>query len=346
MESFPSFRRTKMDSKKSIAGMSKKYAIIHSELAAANGTLKRGGPGGNATKSVGLITLPQLQALVQSVVHSKEEYDNKRQFTGDPSETMEQHLHTYLNKRYNEYKVVREWVHEIILAIKKYGDQDCEIAVFGKILSNRLSESFTSVQETLKSSVHKLLHGFVAHKNCHRSPAEIDAVMKARLARGVPFSEAESVVKYMYNEQDSSVVLRKVKAAVARWSSNSRAEPDSLRYRDLVQILKRFQADLTESFLEDFIGAFKDIDLDADGVIQNAEMKNLTQSMMMGFDSDIHAADATALSDAATQVMLIIEERERATYSECVDIFTDLISARWCILAPTRRKAVIQYVDA
>merc|ERR1719281_1984092 len=116
---------------------------------------------------------------------------------------MEQHLYSFLTKRYVTKPAIMEWASSIFRAIQRFAGHECDVAVFGKILQNSLAESFPAVQDTLRATVQQLLRAQLEQKHSHRPPAEIEALWGDRLRRGVPVSECDEVVCYMFNEQDT-----------------------------------------------------------------------------------------------------------------------------------------------
>jgi hypothetical protein len=51
-------------------------------------------------------------------------------------------MYTYLNQKYGLKPMTVEWAMSIVNGIKKYGQDDAEIAAFGKMLRNELEEDF------------------------------------------------------------------------------------------------------------------------------------------------------------------------------------------------------------
>lgn len=250
---------------------------------------------------------------------------------------MEQHLYSFLTKRYVTKPVIMEWASAIFRAIQRFAGSECDVAVFGKILQNSLSESFPAVQDTLRATVQQLLRAQLEQKHSQRSPTEIDALWRDRLRSGVPLNECDEVVCYMFNEQDSSDVCSRLKTFAAGRPSPV-SEMPVVPYRDFVQQLLHFQMQLTVDFLSDFVAIFREVDSDDDGAIADGELEELVDRL-----ADVrNAVSASALEQARTAALESIAKREedhnasggtgtfgRATFSECVDLFTELISARW-----------------
>lgn len=54
-------------------------------------------------------------------------------------------MYTFLNQKYGLKSLILEWASCIINALKKYGNDDNDVAVFGKILRNECDEEFRFV---------------------------------------------------------------------------------------------------------------------------------------------------------------------------------------------------------
>ena len=54
---------------------------------------------------------------------------------------------TFLNTKFGLKNLIMEWASAIIRGIKRFSDEDNDIAVFGKILRNECDEEFRYVQK-------------------------------------------------------------------------------------------------------------------------------------------------------------------------------------------------------
>merc|ERR1711879_143179 len=102
--------------------------------------------------------------------------------------------------------------------------------------------------DTLRATVQMLLRSNLQQRHAQRPQSEIDALWRVRSRCGVPLTECEDVVRYMYNDRDCAVVLSRLHtmADMATATDNAAQEPDMIRYRDFLQILLTFQMQLTE----------------------------------------------------------------------------------------------------
>lgn len=68
-------------------------------------------------------------------------------------ETLEAHMYTYLNQKYGLKPITVEWAMSIVNGIKKFGQDDMEVAVFGKILRNEIEEDFAENLKKVRQSI-------------------------------------------------------------------------------------------------------------------------------------------------------------------------------------------------
>jgi len=288
------------------------------------------------------LTLRMLRDIIHSVYASKAQHDLKCQQEKETTETMEQHLYSYLGKRYGLKSVIQEWASSIFRAIKKIAPRENDVAVFGKILQNTLAESFPSVQDQLRQTVQNFLRSNLEERHARRPQAEIEALWRARVRCGVPLTECEEVVKYMYNDSDSEEIMQRL--AYASQNASDRSEPlspDSVSMKDTMQVLLFFQMGLTEAFLSDFVEIFRKVDTSGDGVLSYQSLEELIRQVgyvepfQGNIDEEGYAVENTVLTEAkATAHTAIRRFRKGATFSQCVELLTGLISARWGAITP------------
>ncbi len=67
-----------------------------------------------------ILPLKQLKDIIQDIYASKLKFDLKARELGQPAETMEQFLYTYLVQKYGLRKLIVEWATTIINSIRSY----------------------------------------------------------------------------------------------------------------------------------------------------------------------------------------------------------------------------------
>ena len=103
------------------------------------------------------LTLKQLKDFIEEIYESKSKFDQKSAENKLPRETLEQHMYTFLNQKYGLKSLIIEWATSIINGIRKFSQDDNDVAVFGKILRNECDEEFRFVQAQVKNTISELL---------------------------------------------------------------------------------------------------------------------------------------------------------------------------------------------
>ena len=285
-----------------------------------------------------LLSLRQLKEVIEEIYQSKGKYDERCADGKMPRETMEQHMYNYLNNKYGLKNLILEWAASILTSVKKLSTKDNDVAVFGKIIRNECDEEFRFVQIQVKETVAELLKMHLKNKYPLKNNTDLMEMINEKTNGYLYEEEWTEIVKYMYNEEDSStlidelaVVIRKkkhLKTASVSKGKISREEAIALRekektmktrisYADFLKVMLDFQLKGHEKFLAKFIQVFRKVDRDADGIINEHEFTELVLIMDLGFsEADI------------TRLLQIIDpyDNQQITFSEGVGLFsTELI---------------------
>eukprot|EP01065_Artemidia_motanka_P025667 TRINITY_DN30644_c0_g1_i1.p1 TRINITY_DN30644_c0_g1~~TRINITY_DN30644_c0_g1_i1.p1 ORF type:complete len:709 (+),score=218.55 TRINITY_DN30644_c0_g1_i1:52-2127(+) len=265
------------------------------------------------------LSLRQLKELIEDIYASKSKFDIRCTETHMPRETMEQHLYTYLNQKYGLKNLILDWAQAIINAVRKYGPEDNDVAVFGKILRNEVDEEFRFVQRQLMETVHELLRVYMKGKFTNRSDEEITQMMRKRTDGSVNEDEWVDIVKYMYNADDSVSIIMRVREVireknpprrkVGRRAEAPQKEVNSIGYQDFVKVLLDFQLQGHERFLFKFVKLFKQYDSDKNGILHEDE-----------FIQVLKAIDPSKTDDEVTALLDLIDPHNNQVinFSECV----------------------------
>jgi len=98
-----------------------------------------------------------------------------------PKETMEQHMYNYFNQRFGLKSLIIEWSTAILNGIKKFGNEDNDIAYFGKVLKNEVDEEFRYVLQEIKNSVQLNLRRLLMEKNPKKPADFINRLFKEKM---------------------------------------------------------------------------------------------------------------------------------------------------------------------
>merc|ERR1711865_1335827 len=238
------------------------------------------------------LSLKQLLTFVDELYESKVKFDAKCREARLPRETMEQHLYTYLNQKYGIKSLIIEWASAVMAAVKKFSDEDNDVAVFGRILRNEIDEEFRIVQKQLKDTVAELLRVYLKGKHPLKSEDEVSKLLTKRVKSFVFEEEWTDIIKYMYNHEDSVSLIMKCKDYIEASQHSQQQQPTQRRGRrdtreeaqresgkimfdDFLKILLDFQLKGHEKFLLKFMKLFRQFDKDKNGVINEEEFRQL-----------------------------------------------------------------------
>jgi Ca2+-binding EF-hand superfamily protein len=245
-------------------------------------------------KSNKTLSLKQTKEIIEEIYGSKAKFDQKCVDNKLPRETMEQHLYTYLNQKYGLKNLILDWASAIIQAIKKFSNEDNDVAVFGKILRNEIDEEFRFVQKQLRETVAELLRVYLKGKYARKIDSEIQQMLALRMGGSLNEDEWVDIIKYMYNKEDSVNVIIKVNEAIRQIkakkgrrtnSSGGRQQEDEeeeddkgtnrIPYNEFLRVLLTFQLKGHEKFLSKFVKLFRQFDTDRNGILNELEFRHL-----------------------------------------------------------------------
>lgn len=270
------------------------------------------------------LTLRQLKEVITEIYDSKSKFDEKCAEGKMPRETMEQHMYSFLNQKYGLRSLIIEWVAAIITGIKTYSAEDNDVAVFGKILRNECDEEFRFVQNQVKETVNELLRIQIKNKFPLKPANEINKILEDRVQGLILEDEWCEIVKYMYNEADSQLLLNLIWTNVSSKSSistnRSRSREDlqkkearntGIAYTEFLKLLLDFQLKAHEKFLQPFIKIFKTIANNKSGVLNENDFISLCKLMKLEEDFII-------------KLLTVVDpyENQAITFSECVALFS------------------------
>jgi len=220
---------------------------------------------------------------------------------------------------------VHERALSVFAAVQSYAPSRCQVEVFGKILQHRLPEGFAATLEEQKLTIRRLLRSYLDEAYQHRPPRKREAMWRIWAKSGVPFAACARATQHLYCGSDARALLSLVRRLVVV-GGGAGAEAEEVKLQDFEQAVLRFQLQLTESFLEDLVEAFAKVDSVGDGVLDARGLNQLVDRMGVEHSEDLQEDDF-AEDDAALRARL--NERTCATFSECVELFAEVLLRRW-----------------
>lgn len=111
-------------------------------------------------------------------------------------------MYTFFNKKYGLKSLTVEWAMGIVNAIRKFGAQDVEVALFGRILRNEVEEQFRDELLQTKEQIDDCFRTQIKRKT-QRSTHEINAMLAEKQQSSVALYDVEEVVRYFFSKEDA-----------------------------------------------------------------------------------------------------------------------------------------------
>ena len=111
----------------------------------------------NSTRSE-IIPLNDFIILINSIYESKEKEEKINLEKGQPQETLEHHIYTYLTRKYGVKHIVIEKAFSIFSSLRKYSNVNSDVLLFAKIIRNEIEESSKDFSKEIKNNLEKLLN--------------------------------------------------------------------------------------------------------------------------------------------------------------------------------------------
>lgn len=300
-------------------------------------------------------SLPQLRSVMASVYFSKIESDVELSKRSKPLRTMEQHFFTWLSARYRLREQITQWALSIFRSVEAHAKHECDVLVFGRILQNALPEGIAILQDRLKGTAEAYLQN--ALKEQIQLAGASDHKWKTFwllwMSKGVPYWACKKLVCHLYRSQESSKVLARIAPYLFKCTHdqdqefnasmqtpasaiNSSHNQQACAHRDLLQVLLRFQLDMTEAYIADFKNAFHEIDADDDGVLSAAELHELCSRLGKLMASELSVASALQLQALEVSKARTSQKIEDYRCPCAAEIFSSLLTARCEVLGGTK----------
>ena len=283
------------------------------------------------------LSLKQLKDAIEEIYASKVKFDQKCKEGQLPRETMEQHMYSFLNKKYGlkvsaRQSLMLEWAAGIVSAVKRYSSEDNDVMVFGQILKNQCDEEFRLVQQQVKETISELLKMFLRGKFPLKTNSDIEAMLAEKCAGYVGEDEWTDIVKYMYNPTDAELLIsllqelqqkravtslptkkKPTREELLQMREKQSAQRNRVSYKDFLKVLLDFQLHGHEKFLQSFLERFRGLDEDGNGVVNEGEFRALVDSLEMGREE----AEVTRLLGLVDPF-----NNQQITFSDCVALLS------------------------
>ena len=171
-----------------------------------------------------LISLRALKELINEIYVSKENYDIKCEQYKIPKETMEEHMYTFLNKKYGLKNLIIEWAKNIITGIKYYSKKDSIVLLFGKIMRNEQEEKARFIIQKLSESVEELLLYYIKRQNPLKLTNDINKIFEQKKNSELLEEEWKGIIYTIYEKKEAEEIEKKIDAFINKENEKKRME--------------------------------------------------------------------------------------------------------------------------
>ena len=185
-----------------------------------------------------IIPMNEFILLINSIYESKEKEEKINLEKGQPQETLEHHIYTYLTRKYGVKHIVIEKAFSIFSSLRKYSNINSDVLLFSKIIRNDIDESSKDFSKEIKKNLEKLL--------CNK---KID----------------EDIIKiisnsfYCNNKNSKNLFLNKILMI--------KEKNKTINIEDIYNIILELEIKERNIYLNNFRILFRRVDTDSDGII-------------------------------------------------------------------------------
>jgi len=171
-----------------------------------------------------LISLKTLKDLINEIYISKENYDIKCEQYKIPKETLEEHMYTFLNKKYGLKNLIIEWAKNIISGIKYYSKKDSIVLLFGKIMRNEQEEKARYIIQKLSESIEELLLYYIKRQNPLKLMDDIEKIFQHKKNSELLEEEWKGIIYTIYEKKEAEEIEKKVDAFINKEIERKKVE--------------------------------------------------------------------------------------------------------------------------
>ena len=161
-----------------------------------------------------LISLKTLKDFIYELYASKTEYDIKCYKFKLPKETLEEHMYTFLNKKYGLKNLIIEWAKNVITGIKYYSKKDSIVLLFGKIMRNEQEEDARFIITKVSESIEELLLYYIKKQNPLKLFNEIKEIFEQKKKSELMEEEWKGIIYSIYEKEEAGEIEKKIESFI------------------------------------------------------------------------------------------------------------------------------------
>lgn len=213
------------------------------------------------------LTLKHLLFFIQDIYKYKNEFDSKYNKENINKITLEKIIYLYISSKFESNNIKIFSV--IIESIMKYSQINNDVALFGKILRNECNEDFVSIQEEIKSLIHKysmeaakIYDETRVNKGNDHSKKNIRKENRNINDSKITDKKWKYIFKNLIDKFSDNLLISQNLALIEKNYNNSFIDNSKCLNLILDSILKAHEKDI-----EKYTDLFKSFDKDNDGII-------------------------------------------------------------------------------
>lgn len=171
-----------------------------------------------------LISLKTLKDFINELYASKTEYDIKCYKFKLPRETLEEHMYTFLNKKYGLKNLIIEWAKNVITGIKYYSKKDSIVLLFGKIMRNEQEEDARFIIRKVSESIEELLLYYIKKQNPLKLFNEIKEIFEQKKKSELMEEEWKGIIYSIYEKEEAGEIEKKIESFINKETEKKKME--------------------------------------------------------------------------------------------------------------------------
>ena len=171
-----------------------------------------------------LISLKTLKDFINELYLSKAQYDMKCIEYKLPKETLEEHMYTFLNKKYGLKNLIIEWAKNIIAGIKYYSKKDSVVLLFGKIMRNEQEEDARFIIQRVMESIENLLLYYIKRQNPLKLVNDIKNIFEKKKKSELLEEEWKGIIYSIYEKGEAEEIETKIENFINKENEKKKME--------------------------------------------------------------------------------------------------------------------------
>ena len=170
------------------------------------------------------ISLKTLKDFMNELYLSKANYDMKCIELKLPKETLEEHMYTFLNKKYGLKNLIIEWARNIINGIKFYSKKDSFVLLFGKIMRNEQEEDARFIIQKVSESIEELLLYYIKRQFPLKSVNQINYLFENKKNSELFEEEWKGIIFSIYEKREAEEIEKKIENFINKENEKKKLE--------------------------------------------------------------------------------------------------------------------------